>query len=171
MIDVNELTDMEHDLKYTLVNKLKEYVKEHGENFDCGDYYYNEFGIDEGDEDGVTVTKVLDFFNNGGCYFSTNSKTLADVDTYKETADEIREQLDNNFTHWAFQCLYVEVDDNHRELAKENLKYYTLYNDGVDFKDDLSEPDHGYVYNLPLEVIINIIQVIKYQNRNKDGNG
>ena len=159
---------MENDLKYILVSKLKEYVKEHGEDFDCDDYYRNEFGIDECDEDGVTITKVLDFFNNGGCYFPTTSKILADIDTYKETADEIREQLDNNFTHWAFQCLYVEVDDN-RELAKENLKYYTLYNGGIDFKDSLSEPDHDYVNNLLLEVICNIIQVIEYQERNKNG--
>ena len=165
MVETKELTDLRGDLKHILVDKLKEFVKEHGE--DIGKYERNEFGLDEDEQDGVTLTKVLNFFDNDGCYFPTTRNVLTEFNPWnKENIEQVADDLSDEFMYWAFQCLYVEVDDN-RELAKENLKYYTLYNDGVDFKDDLSEPDHDYVNNLPLEVICNIIQVIEYQNQNR----
>lgn len=153
---VKELLDTEYLVKSILVNKLKEFVRINGDEFT--DYDYNEFGIDEGDEEGVTITKVYNFFDNGGCYFPTINNVLPDINLDCETTDELRNELDEHFTYWAFQCLYLEVDEEHGE----HLKYYTLYNDGLEFKDGLSEPDHEYVQNLPLNVICEIIDVISH---------
>ena len=153
---VKELLDIEYNCKTILVNKLKEFVRINGE--DITDYDRDVFGIDEDEEEGVTITKVYNFYDNGGCYFPTTNSVLPDIKIDCDTADELREELNVNFTHWAFQCLYLEVDKEHGE----HLKYYTLFNDGIDFKDGLSEPDHEYVQNLPLSIICEIVSVINY---------
>lgn len=159
MVEVKELTDLRDNLKYILVDKLKEYVKEHGE--DIGKYERDEFGLDEDDQDGVTLTKVLNFFDNGGCYFPTARNVLTEFKPWnQQSVEDAAEELSDKFMYWAFQCLYIEVDEN--LTVKENLKYYTFYNDGTYFSDNLSEPEHDYVNNLPLEVICKMIDVIEH---------
>ena len=153
---VKELLDMEEKCKSILVNKLKEFVRLNGDEFT--DYDYNEFGIDEGDEDGITVTKVYNFFDNGGCYFPIHSHVLHDIKTNCDTVDELLNECDNAFDYWAFQCLYLEVSEEYGE----HLKYYALCNDGIEFKDGPSEPDHEYVNNLPLNIICEIVSVIEH---------
>lgn len=159
MVKIKELTDLRGDLKHILVDKLKEFVKEHGENI--GKYERNEFGLDEDEQDGVTLTKVLNFFDNDGCYFPTTRKVLTEFKPWnKENIEQVADNLSDEFMFWAFQCLYIEVDEN--LTPKENLKYYTFYNDGTYFSDNLSESEHDYVNNLPLEVICKMIDVIEH---------
>ncbi len=159
MIEANELTKMKHDLKCILVSKLKEFVKDNGS--DITQYDRHVFGLDEDEHDGVTLTKVLNFFDNDGCYFPTTRNVLTDVEPYDKSVDELMEELSDNFMYWAFHCLYIEIDDG--MPVKENLKYYAFYNDGTWFSDGLSESEHDYVNNLPLEVICKIIDVIDYK--------
>lgn len=157
MVEIKELTELECNLKYILVDKLKEFVKENGE--EIGDYERNEFGLDEDEQDGVTLTKVLNFFDNGGCYFPTTRKVLTEFEPWsQESVEDAAEELSDKFMYWTFQCLYIEVDED--LTTKENLKYYTFYNDGTYFSDGFSEPEHDYVFNLPLEVVCKIIDVI-----------
>ena len=153
---VKELLDTEYLVKSVLVNKLKEFVRINGDDFT--DYDRDNFGIDEDEEDGISVTKVYNFFDNGGCYFPVLRHVLPDIKTDCQTTDELLEVCNEHFDYYAFQCLYLEVSEEHGE----HLKYYTLYNDGIDFKDGLSEPDHEYVQNLPLNIICEIINVISY---------
>ena len=167
MVEVKELNELECNLKYILVDKLKEFVKENGD--DIGNYERNLFGLDEDEQEGVTLTKVLNFFDNGGCYFPTTREALTKFEPWnKESVKDVTEELSDKFMYWAFQCLYIEVDEN--LTTKENLKYYTFYNDGTYFSDNLSEPEHEYVNNLPLEVICKIIDVIKYSYEQRASN-
>ena len=159
MVNISEIEKMEQDLKVILIHKLKEYVKENGE--DITQYERNVFGLDEEKE--VGLTKVLDLWKDG-CWFTTGSKILSEINI-NTSISELKEQLEVSFTHWAFQCLYVVIDENH----VEQLKYYTFYNNGVDFSEGLAEPDHDYVYTLPLEVIENIIRVISYHKMKENG--
>lgn len=153
-----ELTKFEQTLNNILVRELLQYVKERGS--DISQIERDEFGLDEDDEgNGVRLTKILNFYDNGGCYFPTTRKALTDVEPYnKETVDELQEELSDSFMYWAFQCLYIEIDEG--LSPKENLKYYCFYNDGTWFSD-LAEPEHDFVNALPLEVVCKIIDVIR----------
>ena len=139
-----------------LTEELLAYVREHGENYsDNADYWYNEFGIEA--EDGNKVTKVLDFFGNDGCESITQRNTNPDIDVDScDTFDGLLEITDDEFMHTAFLQLYIEKSED----GGEALKYYSLYNTGIYHSDGLSEPDHGYVKNLDLSDIENIIYVI-----------
>ncbi len=155
MVKAKELEGFKNTLNNLMTYRLLQHVKENGE--DITDYERNEFGLDEDEQDGVTLTKVLNFYDNDGCYFPVARKILPDVSTDENT--KIADELDNTFEHYAFLCLYIEIDENISPM--ENLKYYCLYNNGVGFKYS-SEPDHGYVNNLPLEIVCKIVDVIRY---------
>jgi hypothetical protein len=150
----NELGSARDEVKLSLIEVLKQYVKDNGN--DVTDYDVDTFGLKDQDEDAV-ITKVLNFYDNGGCYFSTTSDINAEFDPLNKTKKEIFDELGDKFLYWAFQCLYIEIED-----GKEQLKYYLFYNDGTWFSD-LAEPEHNYVDDLPLEVICKIIDVIKYE--------
>lgn len=161
MTETKELTDLRDNLKCILVDKLKEFVRENGDDFNSTDYYRNEFGIDEDEQEGVTITKILNFFDNDGCHFPTTRRALVEFDPWNQNSvEDVADKLSDEFMFWAFQCLYIEIDES--QTPKENLKYYTFYNDGTYFSENLSEPEHDYVNNLPLEVICKIIDVIDY---------
>lgn len=134
------LQDAVCSAKDLLYLKLKEYVQQHGD--DCTDYEVHQFGLDE--EEGK-VTKVLNFFDNGGCCFfepdQLNSDKLEDINE-KNYNDKLYE----NVTFSAYLCLYiVEYED-----GTDELKAYRFYNGGVSFDDDQSEPDHTSAYDLTL---------------------
>ena len=149
-----ELISAREKLKSILVEKLKEYVKENGK--DVTDYDRNVFGFDDDDSD-CTITKVLSFYDNDGCYFPTTNGFLSEFNPFDKTTDQLVNELSEKFSYWAFQCLYIKIED-----GEEMLKYYTFYNDGTWFSENLAEPEHEYVDTLPLEVICNIIKVINY---------
>lgn len=130
------------DCRFKLETAILQFVKEHGD--DVSDYEINEFGLGEREDEG-TITKVWNFFDNGGCYFNEddciNSETLENIDD--ENWDE---KLYEGMTHTAYLCLYIVVDDN----GNERLKYYRFTNGGCKFDDDQAEPDHDYVSKLSL---------------------
>ena len=68
---ISALKSTIEEAKKTLVNAIMKVVMEHGGDFhDFYDYYYNEFGIvEEEDEENTKVLKIIDMFNNGGCCF------------------------------------------------------------------------------------------------------
>lgn len=138
-----------------LVNALTEYVRDHGE--EMSEYYYNEFGMDEEDEDGVKILKVLNT-SETGCFFSkqfkTNDESLSEIVVCDEPW-EVIEKLDDSFsfsTYWAFYIVR-EAD------GTERLKYYRFYNDGVTYDQD-SDPDHNYADLLGLDDLHYIIEAI-----------
>ena len=59
------------EAKNAIVNAMMKVVMEHGYDFhNFYDYYYNDFGIvEEEDEENTKVLKIIDIFNNGGCCF------------------------------------------------------------------------------------------------------
>lgn len=128
-----------------IVNALMQYVMAVGNDFTETDYYRNEFGIDDDEEEGVSVLKVLDIFNNGGCYFPYTD--LCQVD--EEGKNDIY------WYSYAFHCLYVIERDGIRYL-----KYYMLWNNGKEYNSDESEPDHGYVDMLSLQVLDKLVSFI-----------
>lgn len=153
---MEKLLDTIQTARNILTEELLAYVKENGEDYSGHpDYWANEFGIYE--EDGRKVTKVLDFFGNDGCESIIQRNTNPDIDVDScDTFDGLLEITDDEFMHTAFMQLYIEKSED----GGEALKYYCLYNTGIYHSDDLSEPDHGYVKNLNLSDIENIIYVI-----------
>ncbi len=154
-MDIKDLILVSRNAQEMLVNALTEYVREHGE--EMNDYFYDEFGMYEEDEEGVKITHVLNT-SEMGCFFArqfkVNDETLKDIGRHDE-GFEIFDKLENSFhyaTYWAF---YIVKDS----LGNETLKYYCFYNDGVCYQDD-SEPDHNNVESLSLDELRYIIEAI-----------
>ena len=154
-METKELVDAMEKLKFSVVHALTKYVRDNGKF--VTDYDRIEFGLDD-DLDG-TITKVLSIHGNKGCFFPTTRSPHTELDPFDKTDGQLEIELSDKFMFWAFQCLYIVVED-----GKEILKYYTLYNDGTWFSENLAEPEHEYVSNLPLEVICKIIDAIKLWN-------
>lgn len=153
-MDIQQLTGFQESCRRRLENAILQFVKEHGE--DLTSYEINEFGLDEDREGEGTITKVWNFFDNGGCYFNEddglNSNTLEDIDD-----ENWYDKLYEGMTHTAYQCLYIVVDDD----GNERLKYYRFSNGGCNFDDDQAEPDHDYVSKLSLVDLSYIIAAIR----------
>lgn len=108
-----------------MVASLMNFVLEHGE--DMSDYFRDEHGIDD-----ENVVKVLDLASNG-CAFSVPIKYCC-------------EGKPEDYEHHSFWSLYVVTD----EEGAMDLKYYQFFNEGFDFDQEDSEPDHDYASNLSL---------------------
>ncbi len=141
--------------KDSLIESLTDYVRRNGD--EMSDYYYNEFGINDEDEDGIKVIKVLDT-SEVGCFFArqflVGDETLRDINR-NDDGYEIFDKLENSFyyaTYWAF---YIVTDSN----GNECLKFYCFYNDGVCYQED-SDPLHERVDKLSLDEIAFICDAI-----------
>lgn len=154
-MEIKDLILVSRNAQEMLLNALTEYVRENGEEM-C-DYYYNEFGMYEEDEEGVKIIKVLDTSEKGCAFskqFKVNDENLKDMSRHDDEF-EIYDKLTDSFnysTYWAFYIVQ-EAD------GTERLKYYKFYNDGVQYEDD-SEPDHDYADSLGLEDLHYIIEAI-----------
>lgn len=137
------LESVVNNAKSSIIDTMIQYIMKFGEDFNVTDYYRETFGINDDEEEGVEVLKVLDIYNNGGCYFPWTHRCQVDDDC--------------DWYTYAFQCLYVI-----RENGNLYLKYYMLWNDGVLYDSDNSEPDHDLVYTLPLQVVEKLLSFIKY---------
>ena len=137
--------------KENIVNALMQYVMNVGEDF--SDYHRNEFGIEEEeDEEDVKVLKVLNIFDNGGCYFPWTNSCQVD-----------KKGMEDFYWHtFAFHCLYVVEQDGIRDL-----KYYMLWNGGKEYHEEISEPDHDYVSTLPLQVMDRLIEYVNQYELNE----
>ena len=124
-----------------LINALTEYVRENGE--DMCEYFYNEHGIDEEDEEGVKVVKVLDV-SESGCHFAC-----------QHSVNREDSCVDDRFYHYAIWSLYIVRD----AYGKASLKYYMFYSNGMTYRND-SEPNHDYVDTLSLADLHYIIEAV-----------
>ncbi len=107
-----------------LVSSLTNFVFEHGE--DMCDYYREEHGID--DED---VVSVLDLTCKGGLAFHLPWP-------YEE----------EDYCYFSsFWSLYIIRTESYSGFE---LKYYRFINDGMEFDEEESQPDHGYAIDLSL---------------------
>jgi len=144
--------------KKMLIESLTEFVRKNGE--EMSEYYYNEFGMEEEDEEGVKITHVLNT-SETGCFFArqlnANDETLGDIGRNDE-GFEIFDKLENSFHYATYWALYIVREAD----GTENLKYYCFYNDGVCYQED-SEPDHNYVFWLTLEDIVLIMNALSKQ--------
>lgn len=118
--------------KRTMVEAIKQFVLTYGENF--SDYYRDEMGIDDEENGEATVCRVIDIFNNGGCYFPYTMSVTVNERAF--------------WQFYAFQCLYVV-----KEGDKMEVKAYALVNDGNSFNSDEAEPDHDSLMSYDLDVI------------------
>lgn len=143
---INEIIETSTECQNMIEDRLTVIVKAIGEDFSeaiCGkgetafNYYREEFGMDEEDEDGVKITKVLNFFDNGGCVFTTSIINSEE------------------FTTSAFYALYIVETE-----TEEQLKYYRFYNDDTKYDIETSEPDHDYVSQLNLSELMYLMQAI-----------
>ena len=136
-----------------IVNAILGFVRDNGE--EVTEYEINEFGLDEERMGEGSITKVYNFFDNGGCFFyepsGVNDETLNDVNE-----NNFYEKTYNSTTHTAYQCLYIVVGED----GSECLKYYRFTNGGLNFDSDQAEPDHGKVENLNLLDLHYIIRAI-----------
>lgn len=153
-MDIQQLTGFQESCRRRIENAILQFVKEHGE--DLTSYEINEFGLDEDREGEGTITKVWNFFDNGGCYFIEANGINSDQ-CFGISDKNWHECLNYAVTYNAFQCLYIVVDDN----GNERLKYYRFSNGGCDFDDDQAEPDHDYVSKLSLVDLSYIIAAIE----------
>ena len=149
-----KLMELRERAEMDLVLSLKEFVRSHG--VDCTDYERNVFGLDIDEEDGSRVTKVLNFYDNEGCYFFEPDKV--NDDGLKGMNDEnYYDRLYENVVYTAYQCLFIVVDKD----GNETLKYYRFTNGGVMFDDVQAEPDHGNCMRLTLHDLHYILETIE----------
>ena len=163
--DLSRLTKIQESCRNRLEYAILQFVKENGD--DLTDYDINEFGLDEGREGEETITKVWNFFDNGGCYFiETVLGKEFDIQSVRnnhagkdgwEIDEAVDEEIENSFNFYAYQCLYIVVDEN----KNERLKYYRFYNCGACFDDEGSEPDHDYVSKLSLADLCFLVEAIR----------
>ena len=154
-MDIKDLILASSNAKEMVINALMEFVKDNGE--EMNEYFYNELGMDEEDEDGVKIIKVLDI-SNPGCYFATQDET--NDDRLPDHTDYSEEDVNAVFTHYAIWSLYVVREED----GTERLKYYQFYNDGIVYEDS-SEPDHDYVSNLSLAELCYIVGSVELWSR------
>ena len=109
--------------KGLLVGKMLDYVRQHGEP--VTDHYRHVFGLD--DSDGK-ILRVLDFYSNGGCVFTLKSGS--------------------GFVTYAVLCLYTM-----EHQGEECLMSYCLYNEGVEYDENTSDPDHESMLNESLAYV------------------
>ena len=148
----DEIKDILYTSKGLIVSKLLDYVRQHGT--DVTDYERNAFGLD--DEDECKISKVLNFADDKGCYFSLPNRANIEEEYNQETAFDLLMRLEEKFTFYAVQCLYVMED----RYGREYLMSYCLFNGGVRFLDDLSEPSHESMLNEPIEYVSMIADVV-----------
>ena len=127
----------EYVVKYSIIGALKMYVEKYGEA--VTEYDINAFGLDEGREGEDKITKVLNLFAGGGCYFAVQNR-MCDDSIKADDGDTLRD----GFEHYAFQCLYLCAGN---EGEEPQLKYYAFENGGIVWDDD-SEPDHDRIERL-----------------------
>lgn len=152
-MDKKNLMQACESLRYEMVLKLMRFVRDNGE--DCDSYERNEFGLDCDEYDGRRVTRVLNLYDNGGCYFFEPDKVNDDgLDGMNdENYDEL---LYEHTVHTAYQCLYIVEDAN----GDERLHYYRFTNGGIVWDDDQADPDHGDCLTLNLVDLHYILQAI-----------
>lgn len=127
-----------------IIQQLKFFVRDAGQ--DVTDYDRETFGLDVEEDEQHTVTKVLNFYDNKGCYFyepdKVNDDGLRDM-----TEKNYLSRLYEHAVFTAYQCLYIVKNS---ETDEEELHYYRFTNGGTAFDDDQAEPDHGNVETLSL---------------------
>lgn len=136
IMKTKEIEEVQIICKKLLIGKLLDYVRQHGE--DVTDYERNEFGLGEDDED-WKVTKVLNFFDNGGCCFTLG----------------VTNGIAPEFVTYAVHCLYIVEDE-----GEEHLMSYSLYNVGTEYNSEASEPDHDYMINECMSYVEHIADMI-----------
>lgn len=140
-------------LKYDIIRKLKRFVRDNGE--EVTSYHRNEFGLDVDEDDGHIITKVLNFYDNGGCHFfepdSVNNDGLKSM-----TPENYNDLLYENTVYTSYQCLYIVEDF----LGIESLHYYRFTNGGLMWDDDQAEPDHGDCISLTFHDLHYILEAI-----------
>ena len=147
------------EAKDMLVRAIMDYVREHGEDYTdepLPSYYYNEFGIYD-EEEGCKVTKLLNLFDNGGCYYAVQDQVNDDnLDAYWKDGS-YSEAVWACFRHHAYWAFYIVRDAD----GEERLKYYQFENNGLVFDDEESEPDHDYADGMSLAELHYIIGAIQ----------
>lgn len=148
-IDTEVLSHASHQAAADIETVLFNFVKKYGE--EPTDYDINEFGLDVDQDDQQVITHVFNLFDNGGAYFAIQRKPNDDTINEQDT-----DSLFETFEHYAFQCLYIveSVD------GSETLKYYAFENGGIEWDDNLSEPDHDSIITLRLDVLENLLRAI-----------
>lgn len=155
-MDVQGLFNAELAAKKVLIDALKEFVLKNGEEM-CS-YYYNEFGMYE-EDDGLKIVKVLNLFDNGGCFFAVQD-SVCDRDLSFDIHDSSEKIWDNialSFGFSTFWSIYLVRDAE----GYEELKYYRFYNSGVQYDNEGSEPDHDSVEYLTLNMITLIYNAVE----------
>lgn len=133
----NQLNYVLHKARALVINALAKYVEKHGEQFTL--YHTNELGIEQ--HDGETISRVINFFDNGGCVYARyagNGECEATVIT----------------------ALYISQN----ERGYKSLYYCGFYNEGVEYDEDASEFIIDPISSLAIEelyLIANKIQTIK----------
>lgn len=151
-MDKKNLMKACESLKYDIIQKLTRFVRDSGE--ECTDSHRNDFGLDCEEYDGRRVTKVLNFYDNNGCYFfepdCVNCDGLEGMDD--ENWDE---KLYEHTVHTSYYCLYIVTDGD-----RESLHYYRDTNGGLTYDLDQADPDHGDCLTLNLVDLHYILQAI-----------
>lgn len=151
-MNIEQLTVSREVHRQALLQALFDFVKANGEPF--SDYYRNEHGINDEEDEDVTVTHVLDT-SEFGCYFPLPLQVNNDD---IDKAEDIDNDLYDAFELYCFWSFYI-VKDN--KTGSEELKYYEFYNSGIKWSDEDSEPDHSSACDLSLAKLDYIITAIK----------
>ena len=138
-----QLEQVREACKQQLLDTLMTLVRENGEDYN--DYFRDEHGIEE--DKGYTIVKVLDIASFG-CHIGLPLKWCVDIEDDTD--------LDDEYGYHAYWSLYIERDKTDYEM----LMCYQLYNDGVSWNSEGSEPDHHPASDLSLAELDYLTQAI-----------
>lgn len=143
-----------------LISALTEYVRQNGQDYHKDGVYIDSDGeerntwednMDIFEDEGERITKILDFYNWAGCQITTQS-----------VCNPVEgDSLNYVFTTQAVYALYIVERD-----GEERLWYYSFYNQGVEYRDEESEPEHAPVEMLDTDVLVMLAATIIHCENN-----
>lgn len=157
-MDAKVFRNAEKAVVVFLTQNLLKFVKENGTNIT--EEEREQFGLY--DEYEGKVTKILNFYEKEGCVSIANKKCNPDLEpSLEETLDSFLTKTEEEFLFTTFSCLYVIENED----GVEDLKFLCWWNDNFYFINELSESEHGFVKELSLSEISDIISVINKYHR------
>ena len=154
MEKTSKLNETARMARAMLVSSILGLVRENGNQ--CPAYETEEFGLDGVCMNGARVTRVLNFRDNGGCFFYEPSK-INDRTCDGASLEDLYDRLYEGATFTAYQCLFIlETAD-----GSEELWYHCLTNGGVSLDDDQYLSGWGRVGDLELLDLHYLVKAIQ----------
>lgn len=148
------------DSAQLIENALLEYVREYGQDYhndgdglNANGNQYNKWEneMDIKEHDGERITKILDLYSWYGCEITTQ-QILNPESSYG---------IDDIFETQVIHALYIIEHD-----GVEKLNFYALFNGGVVYDENESEPYHAQINDLDTDALVLLAATIIHSEIN-----